>query len=669
MTHDALDGLDPTQAASAALRHREFVKGLAWHLVRDPAEQEDLEQEAWLAMIERPPRSRHAVRSWLSSTLRRVRGKRTRTEVRRRAREEATASREPVPSTEDLVLRIELEQRVVKAVTGLAEPYRTAILLRFYEDLSSREIAERLGISDTAVRARLWRGVQRLREDLDDAHGGRSEWRPALIAACGLDLGAPPPVPTDPTGTVAASSTHVTEGVLFMNTPVLGAAALALCAATVLYVAADDPAPKAASGRVVAHSDPAAPSPAASSSILPATMPAATRVASEATSPTGSVDPTPVAAGAGHLRLRPVDATTGEPVPAFVLRTLSDDRYAQVTAIDEDGLYLTASTWDLAIRARGYEPYVLRGVEVPADDIVDLGYVALTPGRAAVEVGLDVSGAPCPSPVLVELHGSVPLGGAATTLQELPVVGFFLEDVTEATQDEEPIAAGVAVGQSFYVERADTSELGVTRRSVVPGDAPVRFEGLPAGDYVLTATAPEAGLFVRREFSLRAGGRESITLHSRPVHDLELVLIAPDGRALDVDQAEPGEVPFHAVDVQVRVAGRPIGSAWFESEAEVLYDEVYEESASFSRDGSMTPEVIDRERQEGDELLPPFSVGDAWHDFTGAREGGNVYPIAGLPGIDLELKIGTEEGEKRIPLDLRGGSPGRVVVKIEAGNS
>ena len=64
---------DPTSALSALDLpayggHREFVRSLAFHLVRDPSDGEDVCQEAWLAALERPPRDASSARAWLTST-------------------------------------------------------------------------------------------------------------------------------------------------------------------------------------------------------------------------------------------------------------------------------------------------------------------------------------------------------------------------------------------------------------------------------------------------------------------------------------------------------------------------------------------------------------------------------------------------------------------------
>ena len=156
------------------MEHASFVRGLARRLVRGACEAEDLEQDAWLAALERRATPPLDARSWLARTLRRRAGNRRRAEGRRQARE-ARAARggvtEGVSATE-LVERVELRQRVVEAVLALEEPYRAAVLLRYESDLSPTEIARREGVPVATVKTRLRRALEKLRERLDREAGG-----------------------------------------------------------------------------------------------------------------------------------------------------------------------------------------------------------------------------------------------------------------------------------------------------------------------------------------------------------------------------------------------------------------------------------------------------------------------------------------------------------------
>jgi RNA polymerase sigma-70 factor (ECF subfamily) len=55
-----------------------------------------------------------------------------------------------------------------KALTSLSSGDRAAVFLRFYEDLSLREVASVLGISLSAAKSRLHRALRRLRLELSE---------------------------------------------------------------------------------------------------------------------------------------------------------------------------------------------------------------------------------------------------------------------------------------------------------------------------------------------------------------------------------------------------------------------------------------------------------------------------------------------------------------------
>jgi len=67
---------------------------------------------------------------------------------------------------ERMYSRAELRQLILDAMDDLPVKYRTAVLLRDFQQLSTREAADALGISTTALKARLFRGRMMLRETL-----------------------------------------------------------------------------------------------------------------------------------------------------------------------------------------------------------------------------------------------------------------------------------------------------------------------------------------------------------------------------------------------------------------------------------------------------------------------------------------------------------------------
>lgn len=61
-------------------------------------------------------------------------------------------------------------KRVEKALEGLPLDYREAVILRFHEDLSMKEIAVSLGISVSGAKMRIHRGLLRLRHILTEGN-------------------------------------------------------------------------------------------------------------------------------------------------------------------------------------------------------------------------------------------------------------------------------------------------------------------------------------------------------------------------------------------------------------------------------------------------------------------------------------------------------------------
>lgn len=170
------------------LTHADFVRSLAGRLVADENASADIAQQACLAALEQPQASIRSPRSWLSRVVRNFAHMMRRSEVRRRDRENACARPDRIPSTADIVQREETRRKVVDAVLNLEEPYRSAVVLRFYEDLAPGEVAETLGVSLETARSRIKRGLARLRQSLDKEFGGRRVWSAALLPLAGLKL-------------------------------------------------------------------------------------------------------------------------------------------------------------------------------------------------------------------------------------------------------------------------------------------------------------------------------------------------------------------------------------------------------------------------------------------------------------------------------------------------
>lgn len=80
---------------------------------------------------------------------------------------------------DDLLLRAELRQELDAAIRELPETYRSVLLLRDLEELSTQETAEILDLSEDVVKTRLHRARLALRQKLDETF---RSGRPSLKA-------------------------------------------------------------------------------------------------------------------------------------------------------------------------------------------------------------------------------------------------------------------------------------------------------------------------------------------------------------------------------------------------------------------------------------------------------------------------------------------------------
>lgn len=171
------------------LAHGDFVRSLARSLVLDDNIAADISQKTWLATIQHPPTENRPLRTWLTRVVRNFVRKEHRGENRRRKHEKEVASPQGVPSTEEVVAREEVRRRVVEAVFRLKNPYRSTILLRYFENLPPLEIAKRFNIPVETVKTRLKRGLKQLRAILDSENGGdRKAWCLMLAPLAGLTV-------------------------------------------------------------------------------------------------------------------------------------------------------------------------------------------------------------------------------------------------------------------------------------------------------------------------------------------------------------------------------------------------------------------------------------------------------------------------------------------------
>ncbi len=157
-----------SEAAFAELvrRHMDFVYSAGLRMVCDAHLAEDVTQGVFVALAKQAGQlTGHPVLSgWLHRTAQNIAAQTVRTDVRRRNREqEATAMKELLSAETDAAWE-DIAPHLDAALGELNEPDRDALLLRYFERKSAREMAVTLGISDEAAQKRVNRAVDRLRE-------------------------------------------------------------------------------------------------------------------------------------------------------------------------------------------------------------------------------------------------------------------------------------------------------------------------------------------------------------------------------------------------------------------------------------------------------------------------------------------------------------------------
>jgi RNA polymerase sigma-70 factor (ECF subfamily) len=167
------------------LAHADWVQALAVRLVHDRDVANDLVQETWLAALRRPPARGRSPRPWLARVLRNFAYARGHARWSRDWHHDERTRLDSAQLTPDeLVGHVDAQRVVAEAVVRLAEPFRTTVLQRYYQGLSSAEIARRADLPPGTVRWRLKRGLDLMRAQLDDARGGRAAWSALLAPLC-----------------------------------------------------------------------------------------------------------------------------------------------------------------------------------------------------------------------------------------------------------------------------------------------------------------------------------------------------------------------------------------------------------------------------------------------------------------------------------------------------
>lgn len=219
---DAMEDAEPDPQLAELTAEMAWLRRLARALLRGD-EAQDLAQDAWLVAAAERPADGRPLRPWLSRVVRNLARMRVRGRMRREARESASAAlaERPAAGPAELVQRVELQQLVAGEVLRLAEPYRSTVLLHYFEELTCAEIARRLELPEGTVRRRLKVALDEIRARI----AARERDTGGLAALAPL---AGPALPSQ-------SSASLALGAIAMKKVAVGVVLLLLILAAVLW--------------------------------------------------------------------------------------------------------------------------------------------------------------------------------------------------------------------------------------------------------------------------------------------------------------------------------------------------------------------------------------------------------------------------------------------------
>ena len=164
-TGKVLESTDDLASFELLVRqYSRFVFKVAYGVLRNAHDAEDVVQEVFLRVHKKRTKGVEDMRAWLATLAFRIAVDRI-----RQPRADELGDLEPLseePDAEHVAMDRQRVSFVQRLVAALPDDLRYPLVLSAMEELSSPQIAEVLGITEAAVRGRIFRARQILKEEL-----------------------------------------------------------------------------------------------------------------------------------------------------------------------------------------------------------------------------------------------------------------------------------------------------------------------------------------------------------------------------------------------------------------------------------------------------------------------------------------------------------------------
>ena len=155
--------------------HKDRLFTYARYMIRLEEEAKDIIQEAFMkaytaltVQYDEPKCRTLAIRAWLFRIVRHIALNKIRSSQRRQKTVESMVQQQPDIKTSDTGYNRSMDNHLAGALGNLGLEDRELVTLRFIDDLSYAEIVSVVGMTESAIRGKIYRAIRKLRKMMEE---------------------------------------------------------------------------------------------------------------------------------------------------------------------------------------------------------------------------------------------------------------------------------------------------------------------------------------------------------------------------------------------------------------------------------------------------------------------------------------------------------------------